>query len=237
MRVYQGLVKSGLVVSKKEALALVKAERVRVNSVNVNSLDYFYDNKRDVLFVDDKIIKNIKEKIYLLFNKPRGTETTKENILKFIDLPSNIKQTIFPVGRLDKDSEGLLILTNDGALGDSILNPDQHVEKTYIIKTKYELSDPDIKKLMTGVDIELEENGKKETYSTLPCKIKKINDLMYEFKIIEGKKRQIRRMLESINNEVIDLKRIAIGNLLLGEMKLGESKNIESEKLKDSIGL
>lgn len=236
LRVYQGLVKSGMVTSKKEAFRLVESGRVSVNSKVVNSLDYFYDTKRDVLFLDGKIIKNVQDKIYLLFNKPRGIETTKENILKFLsEFEVDVRKTIFPVGRLDKDSEGLLILTNDGKLAELILEPVEDVEKTYLIKVERELSDSDLTGLANGIEIQMEENGKKFSYETKPCKISKvenvdsINGLIYEIKISEGKKRQIRRMLEAVGNKVIDLKRISIGKIELGDLKSGSFMKVEKD--------
>lgn len=232
LRVYQGLVKSGMVSSKKEAFRLVESGRVSVNSKVVNSLDYFYDTKRDVLFLDGKIIKNVQDKIYLLFNKPRGIETTKENILRFLsEFEVDVRKTIFPVGRLDKDSEGLLILSNDGKLSELVLEPVEHVEKIYLIKVERELSDSDLKGLSNGIEIKMEEDGKKSSYETKPCKISKISELIYEIKISEGKKRQIRRMIEAVGNKVIDLKRISIGKIELGDLKAGEYAKVEKGEI------
>lgn len=234
-RVYQVLVKSGLINSKKEAESLIKEGRIKIGSRLINSLNYFINPKKELLKIDNKPVKPKKEKIYLLFNKPKGVETKKQEIIKFLNLESSVKKTIFPVGRLDKNSEGLLILTNDGNLTDKILNPKRKLKKTYLIKTRNKLSNDDINKLRDGIEIQMEENGLFYIYKTLPCKINKIKSNNYKIKIIEGKKRQIKRMIESVGNKVITLKRIGIGKLKLNGIKEGCYKKVELKEIIDVI--
>jgi len=234
-RVYQILARSGLINSKKEAESLIKEGKIKAGSRRINSLNYFINPKKELLKIKDKVVIPRKEKIYLLFNKLKGVETKKQEISRFLDFEDSIKKTIFPVGRLDKDSEGLLILTNDGNLTDKILNPKRKLEKIYLIKTKNELREDDMNKLRGGINIQMEERGLVHKYKTLPCKINKIGFNNYEMRIIEGKKRQIRRMMKSVGNEVITLKRIGIGKLRLDKIKDGYYKKVELREIIDAI--
>ncbi len=233
-RIYKVLVSSGFIESKKHAEFLIKNEQIKVNNKLVNSLNYFVDTKKDVITLNNKILKEKKEKIYLLLNKPKGIETTKENILKFLKIKEELKNTVFPIGRLDKESEGLLILTNDGSLTEILMHPTKHVEKTYLITAEKEITDEQLKLLENGIEIQMEENNQLYKYQTKPCKITKIKQKVYQIIITEGKKRQVRRMLEAVNNKVISLTRIKIGKIELN-LKPGEYKTVTKEFILSSI--
>lgn len=231
LRLYQLLAKSGLIQSKKEAEKLL--ENIKINKKIPKSLNYFVDPKKDQILLNNQLIKPIKENLYFILNKPKGIETTKQNLMQFLknikNLDEKIKNTLSPAGRLDKYSEGLIILTNDGKLINQLLNPENHIEKTYIITTEKEITKEQLNQLKDGIEIQMEENNKFFKYKTKPCSIKQIKTKTYEITLKEGKKRQIRRMLEAINNKVLTLKRIKISNLSLGNLKPGEIKAIEKE--------
>lgn len=227
-RVYQILASSGFVTSKKEAEELARQGKIKVGGEKIFDLNYFIDIKKKTLTCEGKFVKP-KKPVYFLFNKPVGLETSKQNILRFLDMDGDLKKTIFPIGRLDKNSEGLMILTNDGGLVGRVLSPESHVEKIYFVAAEKELALADVKKMERGVAISMEENGHIFRYETKPCKVKRTAEKQYEIIITEGKKRQIRRMFESVGNKVVNLRRIAIGKIVLDDLKSGECKQVSGE--------
>ncbi|MBI2565032.1 rRNA pseudouridine synthase [Candidatus Woesearchaeota archaeon] len=235
--IYQIIVEAGLVKSKKQALDLVRNEKVAVNGLPITSLHYQVNPRKSKIFVNNKEIKLEDKRRYFIFNKPKGLITTKENILKF--LKNHVKSeellAYYPVGRLDKDTTGLLIITNDGRLGNKILNPKQKITKTYEVIVLGKVNDADLDRLRTGVEIELEENSKITKYKTQSAKINIIgfgeNTAKIEVCISEGKKRQVRRMFEALNFKILDLKRTKIGELELGDLNVGEIKEMPMQEL------
>jgi 23S rRNA pseudouridine2604 synthase len=165
-------------------------------------------NETDV--VEVKGIKPIEYK-YFAYNKPIGVET---------DSP---RKDLFPLGRLDKNSHGLLILTNDGRITDQLLNPKYFHEKEYVVRTKEKLRSNFKQKMEAGVDI--------EGYKTKPCKIKILGENTFKVILTEGKKHQIRRMCSNLFQEVADLKRERIMNIKLGNLKPNALKEIKGEEL------
>ena len=163
---------------------------------------------------NDKVeVRGAKEKIYKYFayNKPIGVET---------DSP---KESLFPLGRLDKASHGLLILTNDGRITDQLLNPKYIHEKEYLVRTSNKLRSNFKTKMEAGVNI--------EGYQTKPCKVKILNDFEFRVILTEGKKHQIRRMCANLFQEIADLKRERIMNIKLGNLKQGGVREINGEEL------
>ena len=161
-----------------------------------------------------------KEYKYFAYNKPIGIET---------DSP---KEDLFPLGRLDKASHGLMILTNDGRITDQLLNPKYFHEKEYLVKTKEKLRNNFKQKMEAGVDI--------EGYLTKKCKVQIINDFSFRIILTEGKKHQIRRMCANLFQEVADLKRERIMNIKLGNLAQGAMREIKGEELEiflKSLGL
>lgn len=155
-----------------------------------------------------------KPKIYIAYNKPRNEQTEEINV------PGGV----FPIGRLDKMSEGLIIMTNDGRITDRLLNPEYEHEKEYVVTVKEKLRNNFKEKMEAGVDI--------EGYVTKPCKVAIINDHTFNLTISEGKKHQIRRMCVALFNEVRDLKRLRIMNIKLGNLASGQTRPIEGDELK-----
>lgn len=162
----------------------------------------------------DKVeVKGVKDKKYLYFayNKPNGVETNSP------------REDLFPLGRLDKNSHGLLILTNDGRITDALLNPKYFHEKEYVVRTKEKLRSSFKGKMEAGVNI--------EGYMTKPCKVKIIGESAFKVTLTEGKKHQIRRMCSALFQEVADLKRERIMNIKLGTLKPNGLKEIKGAEL------
>lgn len=212
--------------SRRKAEEIILAGRVKINGQVVTELGAKV-NQGDIVEIDNKKISLEQEKIYIMLNKPRGYVTTSKeqfgrpSVLDLLD----IKQRVFAVGRLDMDSEGLLLLTNDGDFANKIVHPTKHVSKTYEVILKKEISIADIEKLKYGVDI----GG----YITRQAIVKKINDKNIIITIYEGKNRQVRKMCEAVGNKVVNLKRIAIGGLELGDLRTGKTKRLTEQNLNE----
>lgn len=181
----------------------------------------------DKVSLDDKVEVRLKQKpeyIYLAYNKPRDvvTHSADENEKDIGKLVG--RKGIFPVGRLDKDSTGLIILTNDGRITDRLLSPDKEHEKIYRVTVDKTLRPTFLNKLASGVNI--------EGYKTRPAKTTQINETMFEIILTEGKKHQIRRMCAALGYTVRNLKRVQIMNIKLGQLKSGQSRTIKDEELR-----
>ena len=196
-------------ISNKSALALILEGKVLVNDLAV--FENIEINIEDKVVYENQILQEGKQLIYIAFNKPRGIETTLNT-----DIMDNLKdilpfeESLFPVGRLDKESEGLLLLTNDGRFFDKTLRSEHQTEKEYFVKVDKEITDDFILKMSSGINI----LGK----ITLPCPVKKVNEFTFKIILVQGINRQIRRMCYKLNYEVLELKRIRIGNILLGDL-------------------
>lgn len=165
-----------------------------------------------------------KNYVYYAYNKPVGivtsTPTTGEtDIIHHIRFP----EKVFPIGRLDKDSYGLIIMTNDGRITKKMLDPEYDHEKEYEVSVDKAITPDFLEEMSSGVRIDL----KKEKYTTKPCKVKKLSSKKFSIILTEGKNRQIRRMCEALGYTVEDLKRIRIGKIMLGNLKQGEYKKID----------
>ena len=198
---------------------------------------YKIDLQKDQVTAKGQPVSYAKQEYYML-NKPGGvvsaTEDKREKTV--LDLIQEKKRKdLFPVGRLDKDTEGLLLITNDGPLAHELLSPKKHVDKTYFVKAGKPLSDEDIRMLETGVDIG-------EEKQTLPGKVSRLSPERTSFclTIREGKFHQIKRMLQAVDNEVLYLKRLSMGSLVLDEgLDPGEYRPMtqeEIERLKEHAG-
>jgi 23S rRNA pseudouridine2605 synthase len=216
------------VCSRREAMAIIQSGRVKVNGQVVKEPSTDVTGDENITVNGKKIV--VQKYTYIMLHKPPGYTTTKDDphadktILDL--LPKNLHY-LSPVGRLDRDSEGLLLLTNDGSWAFRLTHPKFHLDKAYIVKAKGKLSLPNQKKLEGGVTIEDEK--------TAPCRIAEVryNDADTEFKITihEGKKRQIRRMLWAIGQRVFFLKRISIGPLNLGSLEIGQWRPLTPQEI------
>ena len=213
------------ICSRRKADSLIDEGRVKVNGNVQTQMGITIDTEIDKIEVDNRVINVIEDKKYIILNKPVGYVTTvNEQFARpcVIDL---IKEDIrvYPVGRLDMNTSGILILTNDGEFTNRITHPKNHIYKTYEVETKNDISKEDIEKLKNGVDI----GG----YVTMPAKVKNIKSNKLVISIGEGKNRQIRKMCEAINNKVVKLNRISIGKLTLETLKSGEYKYVTKKEL------
>lgn len=214
--------------SRREADRLIKAGLVKINDKVAIPIDKVGPD--DHVFLKGKeVSQDNPEKIYLAFNKPYGVISTTDknsnnNIMSYIKIP----QRVFPVGRLDVKSEGLILLTNDGDLAQQILKG-KKVEKEYEVTVDKIIDD--------GFLANLEKGVKLDNFFTLPAKVEKINDRVFRIIIVEGKKRQIRRMCDKFHYNVIKLVRIRIGKIMLDEIKPGKFIEISPDKIIDQLGL
>lgn len=208
--------------SRKEVKKIIDSGAVSVNEKIVSSPKENINEEKDIVKYKEEIIKYKKFRYYIL-NKISGYITAvddpREKTVMDILPDWVIKKDLAPVGRLDKDTEGLLLLTNDGQLNHRLLSPKSHVDKTYYAELEKDISEDDLEKLRKGVDI----GG----YITMPAEAKKIEEKKIHLTIKEGKFHQVKKMLEAVNNKVVYLKRISFGKLELKEMELGEVKEIE----------
>lgn len=212
------------ICSRRKADELIDNKRVLVNGT-IGQKGNIIDTLKDKVEIDGKIIKIQDKKVYILLNKPLGYVTTvKEQFDRpcVIDL---IKEDVrvYPVGRLDMDTTGLLILTNDGDFANSITHPKHHIYKMYEVEMKNNISNQDISKLEEGVEI----GG----YITKPAKVKRINANKIYITIGEGKNRQVRKMIETVGNKVTKLNRIKIGELTLGRLTQGQYKYLTQKEI------
>ncbi len=216
MRLNKYIAKSG-VCSRRKADELIDSGQVLINGKIAAKGQVITEG--DIVKVDGTVISLEEEKIYLAFNKPVDIVCTsntklKNNIIDYIDYPKRI----YTVGRLDANSEGLILLTNDGDFSEALTNASNQHEKEYLVTVYKDITDEFIKNMETGVEID----GK----MTAPCKVKKLSNRKFKITLIQGLNRQIRKMCISQGNRVKTLKRIRIGKLLLSDLKTGEYKSI-----------
>ncbi|UJF12023.1 rRNA pseudouridine synthase [Staphylococcus epidermidis] len=195
--------------TRSEVKQLLKKGSVKVNQ-NIVKLPKLHVNPNsDEIMVNDEVVSYI-DKVYIMLNKPKGYISATEDELHptIIDLiPEYAHLNIFPVGRLDKDTEGLLLVTNDGQFNHEVMNPNKHVSKTYEVYSKHPITQFDIDKFKSGIELS---EGKLK-----PAILKKVDDYVSHVTIYEGKYHQVKRMFHSIENEVLELKRIKIAQLEL----------------------
>lgn len=213
------------VASRRKAEEIILAGRISVNGKVVTELSTDIDENNDRVFLDGKRVQYTSNYIYLMLYKPKGCITSllddkgRKTVMDFI--PEKYRPFVKPVGRLDYDSEGLLLFTNDGDFSEKITNPASKIKKHYIVKIEGTITRPEILKLSRGVNID-------ENTKTAPAMIKVLeeNDEKTKLEIViqEGKNREIRRMFESIGKNVVFLKRTQIGMLRLGGLARGTTK-------------
>ncbi|MCO6298634.1 rRNA pseudouridine synthase [Staphylococcus epidermidis] len=195
--------------TRSEVKQLLEKGSVKVNQ-NIVKLPKLHVNPNsDEIMVNDEVVSYI-DKVYIMLNKPKGYISATEDEVHptIIDLiPEYAHLNIFPVGRLDKDTEGLLLVTNDGQFNHEVMNPNKHVSKTYEVYSKHPITQFDIDKFKSGIELS---DGKLK-----PAILKKVDNYVSHVTIYEGKYHQVKRMFHSIENEVLELKRIKIAQLEL----------------------
>lgn len=228
-RLQKILARAGI-ASRRKAEEYIRQGRIAVNGKIVTELGFKADPVADRITVDNRPI-GAEEKIYLLLNKPAGYVTTlsdPQGRPKVVDLVTGIPQRVFPVGRLDYDTEGALLLTNDGELANRIIHPSHEVNKTYEARVEGRPDADKIRQLENGILLE----GQK----TWPARVRVLaenrNETTLELIIHEGKKRQVRRMLAAIGHPVKHLRRTAYGELKLGKLPSGTYRLLTAQDLK-----
>jgi pseudouridine synthase len=222
------LSKAGL-GSRTEARKWVGAGRVKVNGKVEGDPNRWIDLERDVVLFDDRPIEQAAP-VYLLLHKPAGYLTTyrdPEGRKTIYDLLPDRDRYLFPVGRLDLGTSGLLILTNDTAFAERLTNPEYHVPKTYVVKASKHLSDEQLEQLRQGVELR---DG-----PTRPAIVTRLREpggkTVFEITITEGRNRQVRRMVEAVDAKVVSLARIAIGSVVLGDLEEGATRPLTREEV------
>lgn len=217
--------------SRKEVKQLLKDGAIKVNDVIVKNAKVHVDPEKDTVTLNEEVIE-YKEFVYLMMNKPQGVISATEDahdktVIDLLELEDMVYSP-FPVGRLDKDTEGLLLITNDGQLAHQLLSPKKHVPKTYFAVIDRDVTEEDVQAFRQGVTLD-------DGYLTKPGELKIINsgeNSEIELTITEGKFHQVKRMFEAVGKRVVYLKRISMGPLGLDEsLELGEYRELTEEEL------
>ncbi len=232
-RIQKILAKTGI-ASRREAERMVIERRVTVNGRIVETLGFRADLSEDHIKVDGKRVKDFEPKIILLLNKPRGYLSTVKDPKgrpTIMDLLKNVKWRIYPVGRLDFDAEGLLLLTNDGDLAHLLSHPRFSIPKTYLVKVAGVPEEKKLTRLQRGVMLE---DGEAKTVSCSLLRQREKNSWI-RVVVTEGRNRLVKRMFSAIGHSVLKLKRIEYGPIQLGDLSFGQFRYLtpeEGEKLK-----
>ena len=216
--------------SRTEARKWIGEGRVAVNGRKVQNADAWADPDQDRITFDGKPLRAAR-KLYLLLYKPKGYLTTykdPEGRPTIYDLLGDVHEWVFSAGRLDQDSSGLLLITNDTRFGDYVTDPESHVPKTYLVKASSVLTDQQLQRLRDGVELS---DG-----PTRPAQVMRIRDspkfTFFEITITEGRNRQVRRMVEALGAKVLKLVRVRIGKIGIGGLEIGKHRPLTQEEVR-----
>ncbi|MBZ5508706.1 MAG: rRNA pseudouridine synthase [Acidobacteriia bacterium] len=234
----QKIIAAAGISSRRKAEELITQGRVSVNGQTVTELGSKADLERDHIKVDGKLLQGAERHVYLLLNKPKGYVTTvsdPEHRPTVMDLVKGVGARIYPVGRLDWSSEGLLLLTNDGELASKLTRAASHVPKTYLVKIAGRATEEEIEKLRRGIRIGAKPGPRRleKAIHTAPAQISLMKNAInpwYEVTLIEGKNRQIRRMFEEIGHHVEKIKRVRYGPLTL-DVEPGQYRELAPKEI------
>ena len=211
--------------SRTEARSWIHAGRVTVNGRRIENPDHWIDFARDKVTFDGKPLA-ARQKVYYVLYKPKGYLTTykdPEGRPTVYDLLGGIDQWVFPIGRLDQDTSGLLLVTNDTQFAERITNPEHKIPKTYLVKASQLLSDEQLERLRNGIELS---DG-----PTRPAAVTRVRDsgkyTHFEITITEGRNRQVRRMVEALDAKVLKLVRTRIGRLEIGNLEIGKYRPLD----------
>ncbi len=214
-------------LTRSQAQKQLKLGKVTVNGETIKKADYKVDpDKDEIRYNDDKIV--YRRFVYIMMNKPRGVVSATEDrdqktVLDL--LPEDLlKFDLFPCGRLDKDTTGLVVLTNDGISAHNALSPKKHVEKKYSFETADTYSDADVTAIESGITL-------KDGYSTKPCKIERISETEGYIYLTEGKYHEIKRLFGARSNKITKLERIGFGKLEIGDLPEGDWRYLTEEEI------
>jgi 23S rRNA pseudouridine2605 synthase len=218
------------VASRRASEQLIADGRVQVNG-EVATLGRSVEPETDTITLDGRELRQEQRLTYVLLNKPRGTVTTAKDThgrKTVLDCLEGVKERVFPVGRLDMDTEGVLVLTNDGDLAHRLMHPSHGIEKVYVATVAGEIGEEALAKLASGVMLE---DG-----MTAPAKVKLIRGERHSSRVQltlhEGKKREVKRMCEAVGHPVLALKRIAFANLMGGHLRPGEWRYLTQQEVR-----
>jgi 23S rRNA pseudouridine2605 synthase len=233
----QKIVAAAGIASRRKAEELITSGRVQVNGQTVTALGSKADPERDHIRVDGKLLKKPQQFRYFMLNKPKGVVTTvsdpegRPTVMKFF---ARAGARVFPVGRLDYQSEGLLLMTNDGELANVLTSAASQVEKTYLVKVSGKPTEGELEQLRRGVMIERGRRGEREgRVMTQPAKISLVRDTdnpWYEVVLTEGKNREIRKMFEEVGHFVEKVRRVGVGPLVL-DVAPGETRELSEDEV------
>lgn len=234
MRLQKYMAQCG-VASRRASEEIIAQGRVKVNGEVVDFMGFEVDEEHDVVEVDGNIIKTEAKKYYILLNKPKGYVTTVSDEFDrptVMELVRDVHARIYPVGRLDYDTAGLLIMTNDGEFANILTHPSHAVNKAYIAQLNTMPDSDKLKQLKSGILLD----GK----LTAPAKVEVLKPgkkgVEIKVTIHEGRNRQVRRMFEAIGVEVVSLKRIAVGNVTLGNLPEGKWRHLNDAERQRLVG-
>lgn len=217
------------VASRRKSEELIVAGKVKVNGVTALIGDKV-NPKHDKVTVSGKKVVSVKKNVYIMLNKPRGFITTMndEHDRKCVaELVKDINTRVYPVGRLDRESEGLLIMTNDGEFTNALTHPTKHVSKTYRVTIRPTITKEQATEFRNGIEID----GRMTAPADLRVLETQENRTVVEVTIYEGRNRQIRKMFEALGIEVARLKRTKVGNLKLGMLKQGAYRHLTDDEV------
>ncbi len=229
MRLQKYMAECG-VSSRRGAEKLIEQGRVQVNGEIIDFMGFDVDEESDVVELDGTVIKKETKKYYIMLNKPKNYVTTVSDDLgrpTVMELVRDIKARIYPVGRLDFDTTGLIILTNDGEFANIVTHPKHVINKTYIARVKKPLDEEQLMRLRNGVELDGVMTAKAGAENVKNPK----HGAEVKITIHEGRNRQVRRMLESVGSEVLSLKRLSIGSLTLGNLPEGKWRNLSDAEI------
>lgn len=220
----QKYLSSAGICSRRKGEEYIKAGRVKVNGEVITQLGVKIDPETDRVEVDGKRVQSNQKMVYIMLNKPKGYITSRSHrgekiVLDLID----VEERVNPVGRLDKDSTGLLLLTNDGRLHQHLTHPSFDHEKEYEVEVLKPIDDKALHQFEKGLLL--------DGVKTRPANVQRIKGRKIRLVLKEGKKRQIRRMVEKVGNQVVNLHRIRISNLLLGNLKMGQWRYLSEKEI------
>jgi pseudouridine synthase len=217
------------IAARRKAEKLIASGAVCVNGTVVTQLGTKIDPAIDHVTVNGEAAKPEPKKIYLKLNKPKGVISSccQSGERTILDLVKGMPYRLYPIGRLDKDSEGLILLTNDGELANRLMHPRYGHEKEYIVNVELRITNDELMKLRSGILIE----GRK----ILPAIVKPIGPTTFSITLKEGRKRQIRKMVDAIGNRVTNLRRIRIQNIKLGKLSSGQHIYLNENEIKELI--
>lgn len=221
------------VASRRKSEELIESGKVKVNGRTASVGDKI-NPKKDLITVSGKKIVAQKENTYIVLHKPRGFITTMSDEMDrkcVAELIKDVKCRVFPVGRLDRDSEGMLLFTNDGEFANAMTHPKKHVSKTYRVTVRPSINEEQLTALTTGVIIDDRKTAPAEVHVVT----KEENRVVLEIILYEGRNRQIRKMCEEVGLEVARLKRTAIGSIKLGMLKQGSWRHLTDDEVRKLI--